>query len=341
MIQVFIGVVIYGLITNILNLLGVDSVVQYIFKGAVLLLAILLDNMKRRQVNMEKIKRIFSNNRIIVLALFVFIGMSLINKKFFSAANMNGLFYSMPAYGIAATGLTFLMLCGQLDISMCSVMALTSCVFMLLLPSIGFIPAMLITLVLGCFLGAFTGFFVSFFWLSPFIVSMTMQIAFKGIALTITNSTLVANMHPTLVKISELKIGSIPITFFVFLLVVLIAQLFLKRSQYGRNLYIIGGNINVADNIGINVRGHLWSMFILQGFFASLGGIVMMTRMFSSSGNLAMDAPLSIITMVIVGGTVFPGGKGDAKQTIYGVISMNLVYNAMSMFSLYANVPLC
>jgi ribose/xylose/arabinose/galactoside ABC-type transport system permease subunit len=76
----------------------------------------------------------------------------------------------------------------------------------------------------------------------------------------------------------------------------------------------------------------------VQGFCAALGGLVMMTRMFSASGNLAMDAPLSVIPMVIVGGTAFSGGKGGALNTLYGVLLMNIVYNAMSMFSIYANI---
>ncbi len=63
-----------------------------------------------------------------------------------------------------------------------------------------------------------------------------------------------------------------------------------------------------------------------------------MTRTFSASGNLALDAPLSIIPMVIVGGTAFSGGKGSALRTLYGVILMSTIYNAMTMFSLYANI---
>ena len=76
----------------------------------------------------------------------------------------------------------------------------------------------------------------------------------------------------------------------------------------------------------------------VQGFCAALGGIVMMTRMFSASGNLALDGPLNIIPMVIVGGTAFSGGKGGAINTLWGVILMNIIYNAMSMFSLQANM---
>lgn len=287
---------------------------------------------------MERAKKIVLNYRIPMLAVAIFVFMSLANEYFFTPVNMTGLFESISAYGIVAIGFTFVLLCGQLDISMGSVMALTACIFMMALPSIGFVPAMLLALVLGCVCGAITGFFVATFRLPPFIVSMTMQLAYKGIALTITNSTPVSNMHPTLLAISEMKIGPIPATFFLFLIVALIAEYVLTQTQYGRNLYVIGGNINVADNLGLHVRRHLWSVFIVQGFCAALGGIVMMTRMFSASGNLALDGPLNIIPMVIVGGTAFSGGKGGAIKTLWGVILMNIIYNAMSMFSMQANM---
>lgn len=283
-------------------------------------------------------RSVFNKYRILLLAAGIFIIMSIINEYFFTENNIYGLFDSFPAYGIMAAGLTFVMVCGQLDISMGSVAALTACVFMMMVPTAGFLLSMLVALTMGCVLGAFTGFFVSFFRLSPFIVSMTMQLAYKGIALTITNSTPVSVPHPVLVAISDIQIGPIPITFFLFLLVVIIAQFVLTWTQYGRSLYIIGGNINVADNMGLHVRGHLWSVFVVQGFCAALGGLVLMTRMFSASGNLAMDAPLSVIPMVIVGGTAFSGGKGGALNTLYGVLLMNIIYNAMSMFSIYANI---
>ncbi len=287
---------------------------------------------------MKAVKKFVMQYRILLLSVVIFVVMSFINEYFPRPANLTGLFESIPAYGIAAIGFTFVLLCGQLDISMGSTMALTACVFMMTLPKIGFIPALLIALLLGCACGALTGFFIASFRLPPFIVSMTMQLAYKGIALTITNSVPVSNMHATLLAISEIKIGVIPITFFIFVIVALIAEFVLTRTQYGRNLYIIGGNIGAADRLGINVRGHLWSVFIVQGFCAALGGIVMMTRMFSASGNLALDGPLNIIPMVIVGGTAFSGGKGGALCTLWGVILMNIIYNAMSMFSLQANM---
>jgi len=287
---------------------------------------------------MQAARNFIMRFRIPALTVLIFVFMSLSNEYFFRPANINGLFDSIPAYGITAIGFTFVMLCGQIDISMGSVMALSACIFMMNLPTLGFFPSLLLALVTGCVCGAFTGFFISTFRLPPFIVSMTTQLAYKGIALTITDSTPVSLMHPTLLAISETKIGPIPITFFLFVLVALFAHFVLSRTQYGRNLYIVGGNINVADNLGVNTRNHLWSVFIIHGFCAALGGVTMMTRMFSASGNLALDGPLNIIPMVIVGGTAFSGGKGGAICTLWGVLLMNVIYNAMSMFSMQANM---
>ena len=287
---------------------------------------------------METAKTLISKNRLPIIAVGVFIAMSLISPYFFTPANIFGLFDSMAAYGIAAIGLTFVMLCGQLDISMGSVMALTACVFMMLLPVYGFAVSAIIALILGCACGAVTGFFVSFFRLQPFIVSMTMQLVYKGIALTITDSAPVSVNDTTLMAISKVEFFSIPVVFFFFVAIAVAAQFVLVKTRYGRNLYIIGGNISAADNMGLNVRTHLWSVYVIQGVCAAVGGLVMMTRTFSASGNLALDAPLSIIPMVIVGGTAFSGGRGGALRTLCGVILMSTIFNAMTMFSLYANI---
>jgi ribose/xylose/arabinose/galactoside ABC-type transport system permease subunit len=209
---------------------------------------------------------------------------------------------------------------------------------MLLAPAYGFVVSLIAALLTGCILGSVTGFFVSFFRLSPFIVSMTMQIAYRGIALTITDSKPIQYEEPVIKAMSKMHFFNIPVSFFIFLAVVIVSQIILSRTKFGRNLYVIGGNIKVADSIGINVRNHLWAVYIIQGFMAALGGIMLMTRTFSAMGNTAMDAPLAIIPMVIVGGTAFCGGKGSALRTLFGVMLMSIAYNAMSMFSLYVNI---
>ncbi len=283
-------------------------------------------------------KKAVTDYRIPLLTVLLFAVMSLTKERFASAYNIYSIADSVAGYGIAAIGFTFILLVGQLDISFGSVIALTACVFMMMLKAeMNFFLALGTALVLGCVCGAITGFFVANFRLSPFIVSMTMQLVYKGIALTITKSTPVAMQHPTLKAIYSMKFfNMIPVTFLVFIALALIVEFVLRKTQFGRNLYLVGGNIHAADNLGMKSSRYVWSAYILQGLFAAIAGVVMMTRQFSASGNLALQGPLNVIPMVIVGGTSMAGGKGGAIKTIWGVLLMNIVFNAMNMFSIPA-----
>ena len=287
---------------------------------------------------MTFVKKVFSNYRIPLLTIAIFVVMSILKENFLTKANLFAIADAISGFGIAAIGFTFILLVGQLDISFGSVMSLTACVFMMMLKAeMNFALAVVTAIVLGCICGALTGFFVATFRLSPFIVSMTMQLAYKGIALTITDARPVSMAHPTLLAINNVKLfGTIPVVVVLLVVLALVTEFVLRRTQYGRNLYLVGGNIHAADNLGLKSRNYIWSAYIVQGLFAAVGGMVMMTRQFSASGNLGLNGPLNVIPMVIVGGTSMAGGKGGAVKTLWGVLLMNIIYNAMTMFSIPA-----
>ena len=287
---------------------------------------------------MTLVKKAFSNYRIPLLTIAIFVVMSILKENFLTKANLFAIADAISGFGIAAIGFTFILLVGQLDISFGSVMSLTACVFMMMLKAeMNFALAAVTALVLGCICGALTGFFVATFRLSPFIVSMTMQLVYKGIALTITDARPVSMAHPILLAINNIKLfGTIPVVVVLLIVLALITEFILRRTQYGRNLYLVGGNINAADNLGLKSRNYIWSAYIAQGLFAAIGAMVMMTRQFSASGNLGLNGPLNVIPMVIVGGTSMAGGKGGAIKTLWGVLLMNIIYNAMTMFSIPA-----
>ena len=287
---------------------------------------------------MTLVKKAFSNYRIPLLTIAIFLAMSVLKENFLTKANIFAIADAISGFGIAAIGFTFILLVGQLDISFGSVMSLTACVFMMMLKAeMNFALAVVTAIVLGGLCGAFTGFFVATFRLSPFIVSMTMQLAYKGIALTITNARPVSMAHPVLLAINNVKLfGAVPVVVLLLIVLTLITEFILRRTQYGRNLFLVGGNINAADNLGLKSRNYIWSAYIAQGLFAAVGGMVMMTRQFSASGNLGLNGPLNVIPMVIVGGTSMAGGKGGAVKTLWGILLMNIIYNAMTMFSIPA-----
>lgn len=283
-------------------------------------------------------KKAVTDYRIPVLAVLLFVIMAILKPNFASAYNIYTITDSAAKSGIAAIGFTFILLVGQLDISFGSVISLSACVFMMMLKAeMGFALAVLAALIVGMACGTLTGFFVANFRLSPFIVSMTMQLVYKGIALTITKSTPVAMTHPVLKAINSVKLlDMIPMTFLFFLALILLAEFVLRRTQFGRNIFLVGGNISVSDNLGIKSSRYVWSAYIIQGLFAALAGIAMMTRTSSANGNIGAASLLDVIPMVIVGGTSMAGGKGGCFKTLWGVLLLSMVYNAMTFFSIPA-----
>lgn len=283
-------------------------------------------------------KKAVTDYRIPALAVLLFVIMAILKPNFASAYNIYTITDSAAKSGIAAIGFTFILLVGQLDISFGSVISLSACVFMMMLKAeMGFALAVLAALIVGMACGTLTGFFVANFRLSPFIVSMTMQLVYKGIALTITKSTPVAMTHPVLKAINSVKLlDMIPMTFLFFLALILLAEFVLRRTQFGRNIFLVGGNISVSDNLGIKSSRYVWSAYIIQGLFAALAGIAMMTRTSSANGNIGAASLLDVIPMVIVGGTSMAGGKGGCFKTLWGVLLLSMVYNAMTFFSIPA-----
>ena len=283
-------------------------------------------------------KKTVTDYRIPLLAALVFVVVALLRPRFAIPYNISTIADSAANSGIAAIGFTFILLVGQLDISFGSVISLSACVFMMMLKAeMSFAAATCVALAVGIACGALTGFFVANFRLSPFIVSMTMQLMYKGIALTITKSTPVSMSHPVLMAIAKIKLfDMIPVTFVFFIVLALIAEIILRKTQYGRNLFLVGGNINVSDNLGMKSSRYVWSAYIIQGLFAAIAGIVMMTRTSSANGNIGAQTLLNVIPMVIVGGTSMSGGKGGCIKTVFGVLLLSIVYNAMTFFSIPA-----
>lgn len=283
-------------------------------------------------------KKAVTDYRIPLLAVLLFVVMAILKPNFASAYNIYTITDSAAKSGIAAIGFTFILLVGQLDISFGSVISLTACVFMMMLKAgMGFGLAVVAALIVGMACGTLTGFFVANFRLSPFIVSMTMQLVYKGVALTITKSTPVAMTHPVLKAINSVKLlDMIPMTFLFFLVLVALSEFVLRKTQFGRNIFLVGGNISVSDNLGIKSSRYVWSAYIVQGLFAALAGIAMMTRTSSANGNIGSGSLLDVIPMVIVGGTSMAGGKGGCFKTLWGVLLLSMVYNAMTFFSIPA-----
>ena len=275
---------------------------------------------------------------VLIIAFFIFILASIINNNFLTVNNMYGFLIQLPAYGAAALALTFCLICGELNITMGSIIAFSGVVFAITVGNFGFIFAWIITLLLCSVFGIITGIVVAYLKIDSFVATLSMLILINGITLAVCNTQPVVVTDPVTVAFGGGSIGPIPIMTIVFVIIIIIAEFILKNTVFGRNIYAVGGNAEIAKSIGINVKFYKFIVFVIFSVLAGIGGIFLMARMNTGSPIVGGDAPLSTIPMAIIGGTALSGGKGGAFNTFVGILFMSLLFNVMQIMGIALNV---
>lgn len=287
---------------------------------------------------MQLAKNWMKRYKIWIICLLVFLLMPFVKPAFISANNIESIFSSMMAYGVTALGLTASLIAGEINISIGSVLAFSGVVFARYIPLIGMVPALLTALLLSLLLGLANGYLVAYQKLPAFLTAVVFQISVRGLALLVSNSTPIQIKNDALLAIANCRVGPIPICFVVFLLLVLAMEVFLKYTQVGRNMFATGGNAEAAEAAGLQIVRYKCLGLMLSDFMAGLGGIFLTTRFCSATPSVGEDAVMTVMPIIVIGGTSLSGGKGSAVGTLSGALLMYLIFNVMSLFNVYVNV---
>lgn len=224
---------------------------------------------------------------------------------------------------------TLLMISGYIDLSVGSAMSLSAVVFaLMILNGFAFLPALLITLVIGIGMGTLNGFIVMKLRITPVIATLVTLNLFKGIALLIVPDGLSAikgsaeKAMPAWINDyarQEVFLG-LPLAFFVALVVIAALVIVQRKTILGKYAAAIGGNRTAAELSGINAVKYVWVLYVIVGFFASLAGVARASYM-SLGDPLSGDGmELDCIIAVLLGGTAFSGGEGSVLKTIVGAL---------------------
>jgi ribose/xylose/arabinose/galactoside ABC-type transport system permease subunit len=224
---------------------------------------------------------------------------------------------------------TLLMISGYIDLSVGSAMSLSAVVFAwLILNGLAFLPALLITLILGIGMGYLNGFLVMKLRITPVIATLVTLSLFKGIALLIVPDGLSAikgsaeRIMPAWINDYGRKdvILGLPWAFFVALAVIAVLVIVQRKTIVGKYAAAIGGNRTSAELSGINAVKWVWVLYIVVGLFAALAGVARASYM-SLGDPLSGDGmELDCIIAVLLGGTAFSGGEGSVAKTIVGAL---------------------
>ena len=264
----------------------------------------------------------------IAFILLITIGLlaSLLSDVFLTPQNLVNILSAIAVIGIISLGQTMLIIAGNFDMSVASVLGFAGIVAVAT-QRFGLLPSILLALLGGVIVGAVNGLIVTRAKANPFLVTLGTQSFVYAIALMATQSKTLYSEIPAFNILGQGRIGRIPVAVILFLVLALMLQIVLRNTVYGRYLYAIGQNKEAARLAGIPVDRVLVSTFILCSVLAALGGIVMTSRLNSTVANAGFGFDFESIIAVVLGGTSLFGGSGSALLTVAGVLVLGVLNN--------------
>ena len=227
----------------------------------------------------------------------------------------------IPALAVMAVGMTFVLIIAGIDLSVGSVLALSAAVSAaaILQWGMGVWGAAALGLLVGLVCGAITG-GISVAWQLPsFIVSLGMLEAVRGAAYLVTDSR-TQYVGDAMGGLAAPWLGGLSAAFFIALIVVVIGQLVLSRTVFGRYVVGIGTNEEAMRLAGVDPRPVRIAVFALTGLLAALGGLMQSARLEAADPNAGSGMELQVIAAVVIGGTSLMGGRGSVINTFFGVL---------------------
>ena len=232
---------------------------------------------------------------------------------------------------IVATGMSFVILSGGIDLSVGSVVALSTMVLASLVEHHGWspLPAIALVLLMGLGFGAFMGFLIERFRLQPFIVTLAGMFLARGLCYLISiDSISIGNEAYSELAYRRLELAdgvTLSLGAMVALACLLVALFVAHGTAFGRTVYAIGGSEHSAVLMGLQVRRTVVGVYAISGLCAALGGVVFTFYMLSGYGLHAVGMELDAIAAVVIGGTLLTGGVGYIFGTLFGVLTLGLI----------------
>lgn len=233
--------------------------------------------------------------------------------------------------GIAAVGMTFVILSGGIDLSVGSVIAFTSVFVAVTVGSLGLHPmtAFILVLCMSTAFGAGMGAMIRFLSIPPFVVTLAGMFLARGAAYLVSTQS-VPISHPFIDAIQNLSVrlpggGRLTAMAMLMLIIFALGSLIASRTRFGANVYALGGNPQSAELMGVPVGRTLIGIYALSGFLSGLAGIAY--TLYTSSGySLAtVGVELDAIAAVVIGGTLLTGGSGLVAGTLVGILIQGLI----------------
>lgn len=287
-----------------------------------------------KNLNNNKLLRNYGGVLIALVGLVLLF--SFLSPYFLNTNNLLTVLSQVSIIAIMAFGMTFVLMIGDIDLSVGSIAALSSLILgMSLTAGIPAILSILLALAVGGAAGFTNGVLGAKLKIPSFIVTVATMGIFRGIGYSLTDSKPVQITNQFVLAIGNKKLLEvIPYTVIVMLILLLAFQMLLGKTRFGRRAKMVGGNKTAAEYVGIDSKKMQIKIFIISGLAAAVSGILLASRLYSSQPNVAEGYELDAIAAAVLGGTSLSGGYGTVIGTFIGAIIMGIINNGMNLIGL-------
>ncbi len=276
--------------------------------------------------------RTFIGRSGLLLALILlFVILATVAPNFLSARNMFNVLRQVSFVGIIACGMTLALIGAEVDLSVGSVVALTSALLGVLSQKLHWplAPVILLALVEATLVGAFAG-WIRVRWDVPgLIVTIALMLSLRGLAFVLTNAYPIPITNDAFAFLGSGNIVGVPFPAILFLAMMGLFIIISTRTVYGRSVYAVGGNSEATRLSGIPVNRIRITLFATTGFLAAISGVLLTSRLNSGYAGVGVGWEFDCIAAVIIGGTSLFGGEGSILGTLLGVLFIGLLGNGM------------
>jgi ribose transport system permease protein len=273
--------------------------------------------------------------------LAMVVAFSLTTENFLSLINLRNIFVQTATLAVAATGVTFVLLCAEIDLSIAAVATMTGVVAAYLFGTVGIPGVAAVTLgaAVGAAAGLFNGFISTRLSLPSFMVTLaTMQIA-SGLGQNITKGKILYTLPPAVEYLGGAYLGTrepfrLPVVIICGVMALLIGHVILSYTRFGRYVYMTGSNREAARLSGVNTKNVVTICLAICGFTAGAAGMLNTGRLGSAQGFGMESMLLDSIAAVVLGGTSLFGGEGGIKNTAIGLLIFGVLNNGLNLLQL-------
>jgi AI-2 transport system permease protein len=282
---------------------------------------------------MKKIK-VNWNTALVAVILCELIIFGAKNPKFLNISSMVRSLNDFMPVGIIGIFVTLVMITGGIDIQAGSIVGLTSILIGVMWQDLGvnIWVACILALVIAALCGALSGYFIAYCGVQAMVATLGGSFLYAGLALMV--STLsdtpaymgITNFPDAFRAITKFKIGTVsPGPVLVFVIIAIIMGIVLHKTKYGRKIFLVGVNQNAGEFAGINTRLIILSTYVLSAIGAAVSGILLTSYYNVAKSDLGSTFTMNIITVVVLGGTLSTGGKGNIFGTVCGTLIIGLI----------------